>query len=120
MITPGQDCFRRGGAAWAQKKGAFRFASREASHVSSLALSNFVCRKLAALLTRTSRRPKSLDVSLKRRLISEILLRSAGRATERRPRFSICATASAASGREERLGMANAAPSAAKCRAVAG
>src|SRR5260370_37064806 len=102
MITPGQDCFRRGGAAWAQKKGAFRFASREAPHVSSLVLSNFVCRKLAALLTRTSRRPKSLDVSLKRRLISETLVRSAGRAAARQPSFSIWATASASSAREER------------------
>src|SRR3989442_2107722 len=108
-----------GQAACAQKKGDFRFVSREASHVSSEVDSNSVCRKLAALLIRISSRPNSFAVSSKSRLISESLLRSAATATPRRPNFSISATALRASALEERWWTTTSAPSFASRKATA-
>ena len=59
-------------------------------------------RKLAALLTRMSRRPKCSAAFAKSVRISDTRLRSAGKAMARRPSFSISATSVARFGSDER------------------
>jgi len=110
---------RSGPAACAQKKGAFKLVSNEASQISSVVETTLDGRKFAALFTRMSNRPSCFAVSSNSRLISHPLVKSAAIAQLLRPNLSISATADCAFTVELRWWMITSAPSCARRIATA-